>query len=296
MSTRLNRAVLSRTCCASCAMVLLLTAGCYSYNPYGYGGYPEVMSTVPSPVLSPTTAPTPIQPVQPILPGASPIGPQAATPTGVVQPLPTPPTLSTPAATPGAAAPAGKPVPVYQDPTDAADPAKGAAEPAEAGDGATESSSLRTPTDRKIGAAAIDDSAGDVIRAKGEKPVATPGTVVPAEDVQPINGETSLTRVPEINEANFGYDATSYRWFKGTVEFDKTDNAWHLLYAPTPSDNDPYGGDISLADDPRLEALQNNDVIYVTGTLQSGLTDRVGKPRFQIDQLSNLSTSPPPQP
>ncbi len=61
------------------------------------------------------------------------------------------------------------------------------------------------------------------------------------------------------------------------------------MYAPTPSQDDPYGGDISLGDDPRLEALQDNDVVYVTGTLESGLTDRVGKPRLKIEQLSNIT-------
>ena len=68
-------------------VVLAVLSGCYSYNPYGYGGYPEVMSTVPTPSIAPGISPTGATiPGQPYPNGVVPIGPQAATPAGVIQP------------------------------------------------------------------------------------------------------------------------------------------------------------------------------------------------------------------
>ena len=269
-------------------VVLAVLSGCYSYNPYGYGGYPEVMSTVPTPGIAPGIAPG-ISPTgaaipgQPYPNGVVPIGPQAATPAGVIQPQLAPPVLATP--TPVGTPAAAQPVPRYQDPTDSAAGAAGQ-ESTEAGDGAAKSSSLRIPAGGNL-TGGLEGSAGAVIQAKNETKTTAPAAFTAPASAQPIDPAPST--VPMINESNYGYDTAAYKWFKGTVEYDKTDGAWHLMYAPTPSQDDPYGGDISLGDDPRLEALQDNDVVYVTGTLESGLTDRVGKPRLKIEQLSNIT-------
>ena len=265
-------------------VVLAVLSGCSSYNPYGYGGYPEVMSTVPTPSIAPGISPTGATiPGQPYPNGAVPIGPQAATPAGVIQPQVAPPVLATP--TPVGTPAAAQPVPRYQDPTDSAAGAAGQ-ESSEAEDGAAKSSSLRIPAAKGL-AGGVDESAGEVIQAKNETTTSAPAAFTAPTSAQSI--DPAPTTVPMINESNYGYDTAAYKWFKGTVEYDKTDGAWHLMYAPTPSQDDPYGGDISLGDDPRLEALQDNDVVYVTGTLQSGLTDRVGKPRLKIEQLSNIT-------
>jgi hypothetical protein len=262
-------------------LALAVLSGCYSYNPYGYGGYPEVLSTVPTPTIAPSVGPIPGQPLPP---GVVPIGPQAATPNGVVGSGLMPPTLATP--TPATLPTTTQPVPNYQDPTDSAAGAVGQ-EPGNAGDGAAKSSTLRIPADGTL-TSGVTESAGDVIQAGAATKAKPPAEFTAPATAVPI--DAAPTSVPAINESNYGYDTAGYTWFKGTVEYDRADGAWHLMYSVTPSQNDPYGGDISLADDPRLEALQHNDVIYVTGSLKSGLTDRVGKPRFQIQQLSNITS------
>jgi len=268
-----NRPIRRFACGLLAPLALAVLSGCYSYNPYGYGGHPEVLSTIPMPSIAPSGGPIPRQPM---LPGLVPIGPQAAAPNGAIGSGLMPPTLATP--TPATA----QPVPNYQDPTDSAV----GRESTEAGDGAAKSSTLRIPADGTL-TSGVAESAGDVIQAGAETKSRTPAEFTAPVTAVPI--DPAPTTVPAINESNYGYDVAGYTWFKGTVEFDKADGAWHLMYAVTPSQNDPYGGDISLVDDPRLEALQHNDVIYVTGTLKSGLTDRVGKPRFQIQQLSNIT-------
>ena len=272
MSNRLIRFV---ECGLLAPIALAVLSGCYSYNPYGYGGHPEVLSTVPTPAITPAG--------QPLPPGVIPLGPQAATPAGTGGPLLMPPILSTP--TPAGIPANTQPVPRYLDPTDSTGGAAGS-ESTEAGDGAAESSSLRIPADGTL-TGGSPETPGDVIQATGETTAKTPGAIAVPASARPI--DPAPTTVPVINESNYGYDTAGYKWFKGTVEYDKADGAWHLMYAPTPTQDDSYGGDISLADDPRLDALQHNDVIYVTGTLESGLTDRVGKPRFQIEQLSNVT-------
>jgi len=135
-----------------------------------------------------------------------------------------------------------------------------------------------------------------VIKAAGQaKPTTPAGFVAPGTPRRlDLTGTSSSPIVegasaPVINESNYGYDAVGSTWFKGTVEYVKADKSWHLLYAPTPSQSDPYGGDISLADDPRLEALQHNDVVYVTGPSACGGVDRPGKPGSKIDLLSNIT-------
>lgn len=251
-------------------------AGCYSYNPYGYGGYPEVLSTMPSPGMAPAGN----------LPlGVTPIGPQAATPASGWQGSPT---LATPPAIPAPVGSFTQPVPVYQDPTD----------PATGSDSATtskkETSSLRIPSGTIPGSPVINppvgatEAVGEVIPAKKE----TPQNFKAPLSAQPIGTTTSgtaATTVPTIDETNYGYDARAYTWLKGTVEYDKADGAWHLMYAATPDPNDQYGGDISLATDPRLESLSDSDVIYITGSFDPDQADRFGKPRFRIKQLSQIS-------
>ncbi len=285
-----NRPTRFAVCGLLAPIALTVLSGCYSYSPFGYRGYPEVMSTVPNPLIAPAGS---LYPGQSLPPGVVPIGPQAATPRGVIGNNLTLPTLATPTPT---GAPTGnpattEPVPVYQDPTDAAT-GGAASESIEAGDAPAESSSsLRIPVD-----AASAETAGEVIQAAGQAKPTTPAGFVAPESPRRLDlaGTTSSPIVdgasaPVINESNYGYDAVGSTWFKGTVEYVKADGSWHLLYAPTPSQTDPYGGDISLADDPRLEALQHNDVVYVTGTIASGLVDWAGKPRFKIDQLSNIT-------
>jgi len=284
-----NRPTRFAVCGLLAPIALTVLSGCYSYSPFGYRGYPEVMSTVPNPSIAPSIAPAgSLYPAQGLPPGVVPIGPQAATPSGIIGNNLAPPTLATPTPTTTT-----EPVPVYQDPTDAA-AGGAAAESTEAGDAPAESSSsLRIPAD-----AASAETAGEVIKAAGQaKPMTPAGFVAPETPRRLDLAGTSSSPIvegasaPVINESNYGYDAVGSTWFKGTVEYVKADESWHLLYAPTPSQSDPYGGDISLADDPRLEALQHNDVVYVTGTIASGLVDRAGKPRFKIDQLSNITSA-----
>ena len=265
-----NRPMRRVACGLLASLALAVLTGCYSYSPLGLRGYPEVLSTVPTPSIAPLGG---LIPGQRLPAGVVPLGPQAATPNGVIGSGLMPPVLATP--TPMALPATALPVPNYQDPTDSA-----------AGDGETKSSTLRIPANGTL-TSGVSESAGDVIQAGAATKSQPPAEFTAPANAQPI--DPPPTSVPTINESNYGYDVAGYTWFKGTVEYDKADGAWHLMYAVTPSQNDPYGGDISLADDPRLEALQHNDVIYVTGTLKSGLTDRLGKPRLQIQQLSNIT-------
>jgi hypothetical protein len=63
--------------------------------------------------------------------------------------------------------------------------------------------------------------------------------------------------------ANFGH-AGDYSWLSGQVE--KTHRGWRLRYAWVDED-DPYGGSVSLNDDPTLPAFKDGQMIRVSGHL-----------------------------
>lgn len=265
------------------SLALLAGSGCYSYNPYGYGGYPDVLSTIPSQTVAPTGTGLP---GQPMIPGTLPIGPQATQPNGQWQQAPSVNVIPAPATG------AGQPVPNYQDPTDP---------PPATGVQPMESSALRIPSPATIAsspaltapattAPVTVEDAGDVIPAKAEAAGAAGDAA--GEFSPPI--ESTKTRHPladtatTIKESNYGYDDRQYSWLKGTVEYVKADNSWHIMYDQSPDANDQYGGDLSLIDDPRLEALSDNDVIYIKGAFDAKALDGLGKPRYRIENLSRL--------
>ena len=257
------------------SLALLAGSGCYSYNPYGYGGYPDVLSTIPSQTVAPIGT---VLPGQPVLPGTVPIGPQATSPNGQWQQAPSTGVIPSPATG------AGQPVPIYQDPTD---------QPAATGTQPMESSALRIPSPATIASRpaltspAATDDAGDVIPAKAEAAGDAKGEFAPP--IAADRTEHPLASIAgTIKESNYGYDARQYGWLKGTIEYVKADNSWHIMYDQSPDANDQYGGDLSLIDDPRLDALSDNDVVYIKGAFDTRALDGLGKPRYRIENISRL--------
>ncbi|NOX54828.1 MAG: hypothetical protein GXP27_10400, partial [Planctomycetes bacterium] len=83
----------------------------------------------------------------------------------------------------------------------------------------------------------------------------------------------------------FAYDRQNYRWLRGIVDYDESDNTWHLMYAAKPDPDDPYGGDITLADHPDLSKLRDGDIVLVEGRVDTASTDALGKPQYRIEKL-----------
>ena len=76
-----NRPMRRVACGLLASLALAVLTGCYSYSPLGLRGYPEVLSTVPTPSIAPLGG---LIPGQRLPAGVVPLGPQGATPNGVI--------------------------------------------------------------------------------------------------------------------------------------------------------------------------------------------------------------------
>lgn len=107
--------------------------------------------------------------------------------------------------------------------------------------------------------------------------------------VEPIPaGPGSTGRGPadpaEMELNPYDYDPGKYSWLRGVVDCDPSDKTWNLIYDVTPDFDDRFQGSITLADDPRLSVLRNDDVVLIEGRVDERQTDRRGKPVYRIDQ------------
>jgi len=89
-----------------------------------------------------------------------------------------------------------------------------------------------------------------------DKPAATSR----GETVQSRRSYTDITA-----SASFGH-AGDYSWLSGQVEKTRLGKGWRLRYAWVDED-DPYGGSVSLIDDPKLPAFKDGQMVRVSGHL-----------------------------
>ena len=298
----------------SALLLAIPLAGCQSYNPYGYGGYPSTYGPAPSPYGSPYGAPGAVpQGAVPGYPTTVPASP-GYYPSNGSSPSMTPvPNQSynndAPAFNSGAAAGGGKLVPEYSDPAtlgkpeefgDPADfnanPSTGFNEPkgtparqvafaenalgetAPADSGATASGA--TASGATVNAAA--DSASAEIAA-------TDNAFEDPAPFQPVSFETDAAGESDAPQPNpYAHDAQNFRWFRGVVDFDEEEQAWFLVYNPEPDGSDKFGGVISLLHHPQLNVLRRNDVVLVEGGFSPDKQDRFGKPKFAVQHAAQL--------
>ncbi len=290
---------MKRTLCSLAVVGLVGLAGCYVYNPYWYPGSPygtppgvapQPGMTVPQgslvgpPAVSmgqPQTLPAPAnsaqsgqwQQVQPAQPGqnnqveAFRPGTSNDRPADVLVPQPRDPGERRPAK------PNGPPGTSPDNPFGFNQPSpqvelQGIQGLSDASDSAASGPIL---TQR------VALHSGSVERAVE----ATSDDFVPPTPVRQV----SQTSVDSSQPQPFGYDRQAYTWLRGVVDYDENEGAWHLMYSLKPSPDDPYGGDLTLADHPDLAKLKDGDVVLVEGRLDPHLLDSLGKPRYRIEKL-----------
>lgn len=297
-----SRHVISRLVCALCGLAL---AGCYSpyrYAPYSpYGSGIPMYSPQPVPVQPQFGAPTPVYPDGGFPPAGGTFPP--GTSGGTLSPTPDPnsggtfppsnggfnPTLppTNGSGASGTGTSNGGLVPYYGDPDTLPRP--------NGGNNVFEGNS--TPFTQDGASFQPDNNAESVSRVQYK-----PGTVTrelqltahqaaPAETaaVSPVAPETAPAPAaePATREPNpYGYDAVGYSWLRGVVDFDEQQNAWVLIYNPTPGDRDLYKGHITLIENGELKKLQNNQVVLVEGQVDAAVCDAAtGKPQYRVTKL-----------
>ena len=85
----------------------------------------------------------------------------------------------------------------------------------------------------------------------------------------------------------FGHDP-QYRWIQGTVDFDDASNTWSVMYDDHPDDKDQLGGDLTLADHPKLRTLRPGDVVRFEGMISDQEEDARQKPVYRITSIKKL--------
>jgi hypothetical protein len=261
-------------------MALLAAAGCYSYSPYGYGGYPTYGGPVGTPVpggtyIGPGTTVAPGTPgtfSQPyVAPGGggtdwrstpqqfpTPADPQSDAPpynSGSASGIP-----STPPSTSGG----GTFVPNYGDPNDSFNTTP------------FESRRSSSPEVELEGIEEADSVAGTPFTGDDL-------TVFPTTERRALS-ETMAVKVQAAPNP-YAYDREQYAWLRGKVDFDPVQRTWNIIYSLTPDETDSYQGSLTLADGPQLAKLQNDDVVVVEGRLLSDVLDVRGKPCYQVDSV-----------
>jgi hypothetical protein len=77
--------------------------------------------------------------------------------------------------------------------------------------------------------------------------------------------------------------APDYHWLCGQVLYSKHNNAWRLRYASV-DEEDPYGGSVTLAEDPRVANLKDGQFVRVEGQFITR-EDKGIAPPYQVDNL-----------
>ncbi|MBW3538981.1 MAG: hypothetical protein KY476_01800 [Planctomycetes bacterium] len=254
-----------------CASAPILAVGCYSYHPYtpGYhGGYPTYTS--PPVITSPGGAylPGTVTPS----PGID-SGSQFQAPTrGGTPTYPDAPLYDDGSGT-GNGGNGGNYVPNYRDLDDRSG----------SGSGTSFGPEGQTP----FGLKEDDETGGAVLTASAEGE-ATTVVQADANDVAdpPLakggpGGVEDAAALPDP----YAHDP-EYRWLRGVVDYDRTNETWNIIYDLEPAASDRWGGTLTLVDDPLLARLRDGDVVLIEGRVDASTRDRTGrKPRYRIEHL-----------
>jgi hypothetical protein len=266
-----------------CGLVLLLIAGCQSYSPYGYGGYPAgggYGPTMGGPAggttyITPGSVPgSPVMPGQPI---ASP--PPTIGGGGGTSPIGGRPSLS-PTSDPG-----GKQVPNYNDPNDPAATSPSASRPRDLE--IHDEADFQGPMKEKNKLDELKNDSEDDFGSSMNDRRLDDGFA----DPMPVQTASFAERAPAVaNDSRLSPYAhkADFSWVRGIADYDAASSSWYVVYNPEPDAQDPYSGSLTLAPHAKLDTVHPNEVVLVMGRVDEAHLDRFGKPTYAISNLQRL--------
>ena len=253
-------------------LALFVSAGCQSYYPNGYGQHGPY-SAFPSGTYVPTTT---------MPSGSGGTGPKTyPTPTEGQKSLQSGENDSTGGGD-------SRTVPRYQAPKgapndlgapagdDELDSIKQKGTSSRTGSGISTGSPTVDPSDE------LDDALSSVDSEKFVSPVEYRGDSKAAEQREPRRVAAKSGPSP------YKKDPNGYAWLRGVVTRDTKSGAWRLTYSRDNLDDDPYEGNLMLADDEGLDVLKDGDVILVEGAVDRSLPDRFNRPSYRVDRMTSL--------
>jgi len=91
--------------------------------------------------------------------------------------------------------------------------------------------------------------------------------------------------------SSFGH-APDYSWLSGEVQYSRISKGWRLRYASVDED-DPYGGSVTLVEQPLPRGLKDGQFVRVQGHLDSPGAKGISPP-YQIDSVQPIEASASP--
>jgi hypothetical protein len=109
------------------------------------------------------------------------------------------------------------------------------------------------------------------------------------------SGETGPARrsYTDVTAAPCFGHGKDYGWLCGRVEYSRLSKAWRLRYASV-DEPDRFGGSVTLAPDPRLNALKDGECVRVTGRLADGAAGL--SPPYEVKTLTPVEHPNAPRP
>ncbi|WP_166829592.1 hypothetical protein [Thalassoroseus pseudoceratinae] len=113
-----------------------------------------------------------------------------------------------------------------------------------------------------------------------------------AANVQSTARASGVVPAGNTELSPYDRDPNGYSWLRGIVDYDPQDNVWIIFYSQVPQANDPFNGQITLADHPKLTGLQDGEVVFVEGGIDNtNLDPRTGFPKYRISRIVPLRAS-----
>lgn len=288
-----------------CALAVPIVSGCMAPGPYGYPNYPGYYGpppqnfvappgtpmspgSFPTPQLapstplpppgsgsnwSPTTTPTPATPPSGLNSGPPPFSGPTTGARKIDDPVPDPmeeanPRVPLPGPSPRPGASSG--------PSGSNNTPFGSPDSSQKtfGEGTQLSDPPRVEGAVQSVAAASDEAFQPPVEGSGRPK---------ASGVVSIAARTSPGKTSAIPASRYDYDPIAYSWLRGKVAYDTRDNSWQIIYNPTPTRRDRYGGALRLADNSKLKELHSGDFVFVEGRVNPLRRDRQGKPQYEIE-------------
>ena len=247
-------------------LALVVTAGCQSYFPNGYG-YNGPYSSFPAGTYAPPGSRPSANPAQGAGQYPTPVGGQNLAPSQSRGQSPKKPNS----------------VPEYRSPSDA---------PGDLGAPASEDeidpikrgrSSLGNPSGS---AGDVSDEPDDSLSSLDDEKFVSPAlfrtAAASSQDMEPRRLSAKSRPSP------YKKDPDGYAWLRGVVARDPKTKSWRVTYSRNGVDGDPYGGSLTLVDDESLDTLIDDDVVIVEGAVDESVPDRFGKPSYRVLRMERL--------
>jgi hypothetical protein len=115
---------------------------------------------------------------------------------------------------------------------------------------------------------------------------------VPTDAHDPQPTLVAETEAVASSRPPYAHDAEHFRWLRGVARLNASNGTWSIVYSVHRTLDDPFGGQLTLAPDPRLGQLQPDGVYLISGHIDTARTDATGKPVYWAHAIERWEPAP----